>query len=158
SSNIYWPIGIDIDGSSGGINVYFNSVNLFGSHTGYSSNTTGGAAAALFVNTTGTGLDIRDNIFSDSYDNSTSTGDKAYAIYSVPANTAYSNINYNDYYVSGTGSPVLGSLSSVDQTTIAAWRTATGQDLQSISANPSFNSTTDLRPQTGSPLLLAGNA
>ena len=41
ASNIYWPIGIALEGASGGINIYFNSVNLFGSHTGYSSNTAG---------------------------------------------------------------------------------------------------------------------
>lgn len=141
-STDYWPFGIAILGTSAGINVYHNSVNLFGSHLGL---TTGTGAAAMFVNTTATtpNLDIRDNIFSNSYDNSSSSTDKAYAIYSVNAATAFTNIDYNDYYVSGTGTPVLGFLGS-DKTTIAAWKTATGKDASSIAADPSFTSTTDL--------------
>lgn len=152
--NSYWPIGIDIDGSSGGINVYYNSVNLFGSHTGFTSTT--GAAAALFINTSGTSLDIRDNILSNSYDNTTSTGDKSYAIYTTATTAAqFSTINYNDYYASGaTG--VLGSLNAVDRTTLAAWQTATGQDANSISADPLFSSPTVLQPSPGSPLVAAG--
>jgi hypothetical protein len=153
---IYATTGIDIDGSTGGVSLYSNSVNLFGSHAGYAPNTTGGISTALLLNTTGTGLDIRDNVFSNSYDNSTSTGDKAYAVYSVTPNTSFADINYNDYYVSGTGTPVLGFLGA-DQSTIAAWRTATGKDAQSLSANPQFASTTNLHitrttPGTPSPV------
>ncbi len=36
ASAIYWPIGIAIESSSGGLSVYSNSVNLFGSHPGFS--------------------------------------------------------------------------------------------------------------------------
>jgi hypothetical protein len=152
ASEIYWTIGIDID-ATGGVNLYHNSINLFGSHTGFA--TTGGAAAALYVNTTGTGLDVRDNIFSDSYDSSTSTSDKAYAVYSLGTNAIYSNINYNDYYVSGTGTPVLGFLTS-DRTTLAAWQSATLQDANSQAVNPLFVSATDLHLQGTSPLLGMG--
>ncbi|HKP54355.1 MAG TPA: C25 family cysteine peptidase [Chloroflexia bacterium] len=153
-TNPYWPMGIDIE-ATGGVNLYHNSVNLFGSHTGYSFNTTGGAAAALFVNTTGTGLDIRDNIISNSYDNTTNTVDKAYAVYSLSTAASYSNINYNDYYVSGTGTPVLGFLGS-DRATLAAWQTATGQDANSMAVNPLFISNTDLHLQGTSPVLGMG--
>ncbi len=151
ASNIYWPIGIALEGVSGGIKIYDNSVNLFGSHPGYASNTTGGAAPAMFNNSTGTSIDIRDNVFTSSYENTTSTGDKAYAIYSVAAASAYSNINYNDYFASGPGIPVLGFLGS-DQPTIAAWRIATAQDAQSLSADPLYVSATNLHIATSGPV------
>jgi len=62
-ANIYWPIGIAIESSSGGINVYFQLRQTCLARTpGYSSNTTGGAAPAFFVNTSVTALDIRDNV------------------------------------------------------------------------------------------------
>jgi hypothetical protein len=155
ASNIYWPIGIALEGASGGINIFANSVNLFGSHPGYSSNTTGGAAPAMFNNSTGSSIDIRDNVFTSSYENTTSTGDKAYAIYSVAAASAYSNIDYNDYYTSGPGIPVLGFLGT-DQTTIAAWRVATGKDANSKNVDPLFVSATDLHLQLSSTLLGMG--
>ncbi len=155
ASNIYWPIGIALEGASGGINIYFNSVNLFGSHPGYASNPTGGAAPAMFNNSTGSNIDIRDNAFSSSYENTTSTGDKAYAIYSVAPAAWYSSIDYNDYFVSGPGIPVLGFLGS-DQATIGAWRTATTQDLNSKSVDPVFVSSTDLHLQLSSTLLGMG--
>src|SRR5262249_25446893 len=43
-----------------------------------------------------------------------------------------------------------------DSTDLAAWRTATGQEAQSISSNPQFNSATNLTPQIGSPVVDAG--
>jgi hypothetical protein len=150
SNTNQWPIGIDLDGTMDTVRVYNNSVNLFGSHAGLNA---AGGAAALFVNNFGiTNADIRDNIFSNSYDNTTSTTDKNYAIYSLDTGTAYSSLDFNDYVVSGPGLPVLGHLGSSgaanDKTTIAAWRTATGKDAASISADPQFVSSTDLHINT----------
>src|SRR5207244_13334523 len=45
--------------------------------------------------------------------------------------------NYNDLFASGTGG-FVGLFNSTDQPTLADWRTATGQDANSISANPQF--------------------
>jgi uncharacterized repeat protein (TIGR01451 family) len=53
------------------------------------------------------------------------------------------------------GTPILGFLGS-DRTNLAAWKTATGKDAASISADPLFASTTDLKPNAGSPLIAAG--
>ncbi|OGU67095.1 MAG: hypothetical protein A2W30_03840 [Ignavibacteria bacterium RBG_16_36_9] len=69
-------------------------------------------------------------------------------------NTAFTLINYNDYYVAGVPG-VLGFLGA-DRTTLLDWQTATGQDANSISANPQFVSDTDLRPLWTSPLIAAG--
>lgn len=139
---LYATSGIALDGPVTGIKVYHNSVNLFGSHPGIT--TTGGVATCLYVNTTTTGgIDVRNNIFSNSYDNSTSTGDKSYAIYSISPNTVYSSINNNDYYPSGSATPVLAFLGS-DQTTMSAVQSAFGGNANSLNVAPVFVSNTDL--------------
>lgn len=132
--------GIRILGTTGGVNLYDNSVNL-GSGS-FAGNSSGTQSAAMVVGSSATALDIRGNIFASNLDNTGATGDKTYAIYSAAANTAFTDINYNDYYASGVAG-VLGFLTS-DRTTIAAWRTATGKDLQSIAGDPLFTSATDL--------------
>ncbi|MFM8373743.1 MAG: beta strand repeat-containing protein, partial [Bacteroidota bacterium] len=125
---------------AGGINLYNNSVNMYGAYSYAASCLT----TALYVGSGASALDIRNNIFVNSMNNTNSSGtaSKNYAFYSAAANTAFANINYNDYHVSGTQG-VLGFLSS-DRTTMAALRTATGQDVNSLSSPPSFVSSTDL--------------
>jgi hypothetical protein len=136
----------------GGTNhkVYYNSVNLFGNVT---SGTSAGMSAAFLITTnTVTGTDLRNNIFANST-NFATAGSKSYTIY-VPAGTTFGTINHNDYFPSGTYG-ILGYFGA-DITTLAAWQTATGQDVNSISADPLFSSTTDLIPGLGSPVLAAG--
>lgn len=152
-------IGIGVSGTSstistttGGVNLYNNSVNLYGSHD-YSGST---ITAALYVGSGSSGLDIRNNNFVNTLNNTNSsgTGAKQYAIYSAAANTAFTTINNNNYFVSGAQG-VLAFLSS-DQNTLSALQTALGQNTASLSVNPVFNSNTLLRPAIGSPVLGAG--
>lgn len=145
ASNIYWPIGIDIDGTSGGINIYHNSINLFGAHTGYASASSATASAALFINTSGSNIDVRDNILTNSYDNSTRTDDKSYAIYSTgTTNTQFNPVmNYNDFYVSGTPG-VLGSINALDRVTLTDIQTGFGGNSNSQNIAPLYTASTDL--------------
>jgi hypothetical protein len=139
ASVTYWGIGIAIDATVSGINVYFNSVNLYGTYAGYNSAT----VHTAFYNSAGpTALNVRDNIFVNSYDNTTSSTDKSYSIYSAGPNTIFTDINYNDYFVSGTPG-ILGYLGG-DQATLTAWQTATGKDLNSVSGDPKFVSNDNL--------------
>ena len=136
----YQPVGIMLTGTNGGWNLYYNSVNLSGSHTGLTGAT---MQTALFVGATVTAVDLRNNIFSNSYDNSSSSTDKSYAVYSAAPASSFTNIDHNDYFVSGaTG--VLGNFGGSDVTTLGDWQTATGQDAASISGDPLFVSDTDL--------------
>ena len=145
-------VGIRVLGNTGGVNLYYNSVNLSG---GYASASASNAyqSAALFVASTVTGLDVRNNVLANTLVNSTSSS-KAYAFYSAAAKTAFTTINYNDYFV-GTGSQAfLGNLSGTgaslgttgDLTTLAAFQaaTGTGQDVNSLNSDPTFSSATDL--------------
>jgi hypothetical protein len=128
------PVGIYIDGTTGGLNIYNNSVNMNSATLTYSSASL--TAAMLFNSATITAVDLRNNVFVNTMTNTVTTTSKNYAIYSSAANTAFTNINNNDYYVSGTQG-VLGYLGS-DQTTLAALVTSFGQNANSINANPVF--------------------
>jgi hypothetical protein len=141
SSTTFNPFGIRITGGTGH-KVYYNSVNLAGaipSATASSSNT---AAALVVTSSSATGLDVRNNIFACSVAGpSGNTAAKSYALYASAA-SSFATLDYNDYYVSG-GNGVLAYVAA-DVTTLAALRTATGKDANSLSADPIFVSATDL--------------
>lgn len=139
--------------TTGGINLYFNSVNLYGNHSFTSATITAG----IYVGSAASALDIRNNVFVNNLLNTTTSGSKDYGIYSAAANTAYTTINNNDYFGAATGNStfLVGFLGS-DQATLGAWQTASGQDAASVSTNPNYNSDTNLKPQIGSPLIGAG--
>ncbi len=155
TTGLSWtPHGIYI-AQGGGYNIYFNSVSLTGDLTYSGTSAIRSCALAIETSVTVGSLDIRNNVFSNSQTFDLATGVKAaHAIYSGNANTTFTNINYNDYFVSGAAG-VLGYLGA-NQADLTAWQTATTQDANSISANPLFTTATNLAPQAGSPLLFAG--
>ena len=133
--------GIRILGTTGGINLYYNSVNL-GSGS-FAGNSSGTQSAALAIASTVTGLDIRNNILASNLVNTAASGAKTYAVFSATTtNAVFTPSKYNDSFASGAQG-VLGSLNALDRTTLAAWQTATGQDGASVAGDPLFNSATD---------------
>ena len=133
-------VGMYFTGTMGGLNIYYNTVNMDGNFTRSSATLT---TAILFDAATITNINLRNNIFVNSMDNTGSTSDKNYAFYSSAPNTSFTNINYNDYYVSGAQG-VLGYIASADVTTLAAWKTSTTKDTNSINVPAVFISATDL--------------
>jgi hypothetical protein len=130
--------------TTGGIKLYNNTVNLgSGSFVG---NASGTLSAALYLSSTTSNLDIRNNIFVSNLVNSTAAAAKTYDIYSAAANTAFTNIDYNDYSVSGAQG-VLGFIGS-DRVTIADIQTGFGQNVASINVAPVFTSATNLHLDT----------
>jgi len=125
TTNLY---GIYESGASGTSNIYFNTVYLGGSPTSGSMN-----SACLYNAGTSSTRNFRNNIFNNARSNSGSASGKNYAIYLPGAGLT---IDYNDYYVSGTGG-ILGYLGG-DKTNLADWKSATGQDTHSLSADPDF--------------------
>ncbi|MFM7671378.1 MAG: beta strand repeat-containing protein, partial [Bacteroidota bacterium] len=143
SSSIGIGLGVSnstITDATGGVRVYYNTVALSGNYS-YTANC---ITAALYVGSGATALDIRNNIFANTLNNTNASGtaSKNYAAYSAAANTAFSNINYNDFSVSGTQG-VLSFLGA-DAATLAALQTAFGGNTNSTAATPSFVSATDL--------------
>lgn len=151
TSTTYNAFGIRIT-SGGTYNIYYNTVNLFGPVPNVGS-TAHMSAAILF--TGGTTVDMRNNVFVNTQTGLTVA--KSYAIRSTIAATAFgASTDRNDYYVSGANG-VLGYIAAADVTTLTAWKTAMGsKDANAISADPLFNSSTNLRPTASSPLLGAG--
>jgi len=147
-----WPLGISVEGSTGRVNVWHNSVHLFGSQQG---TITASGSAAMFIGTSGTNLDIRNNIFVNGYDNIGSSTDQGYAMYSTQSGTAqYSFNDYNDYYV--TGPNVMGYRTSY-RITLADMQAGFGGNTASFAVDPGFTSTTDLHiAASQSPLESAG--
>jgi hypothetical protein len=154
SSGTNWPVGIHVEMASSIVKVYNNSVNLFGSHPGV--NGISGSAAMLVGGGVATnGIDIRDNVFANTYDNSTVGTERTYSINAANVLApSFADINYNDYYVNGPNpaNNFIGNLGGTNYLNLAGtpptWRSATGKDLQSIAINPQFVSTTDLHINT----------
>ncbi|OON70665.1 hypothetical protein B0919_01205 [Hymenobacter sp. CRA2] len=147
--------GIRLLGTTpGGISLYHNSVNLSGSF----SSTSNALSAALYVGSGATGLDVRNNVLVNTLASPTAGAtSKAYAFYSTAPAAAFTLLNYNDYFVSGTqgqlgnfGGTGTSSTSGTNVATLTALRTASGQDASSMTGAPGFTSATDLRPNPAS--------
>ncbi len=123
----------------GGYKIHYNSVDL-----STNQNTTTCKTAAIWIaqNITAGTLVITNNIFA----NRQTTANR-FAIYSNSPNTIFTQINYNDYYSTGS----VGFLSSI-QTSITNWQTASGQDGLSVAINPFYTSTVDLHLLGNSPV------
>ena len=158
STSSAWSVsGINNEGGYGD-KYYFNSVSL----TGNLSSGTGGSAAFSignsFTNASSSsgGFDIRNNIFSVT-GSSTSTP-ILYSHYTTLSSYAGSILDYNDLYVSitGTATGKIGHYNNSDQADLFAWRGTTGQEGNSISSNPLFSNQPILQPTAGSLVLGAG--
>lgn len=106
-------------------NTYYNSVWCYGASSGN----------AYYNSTNNNGYNnIADNSF-------VNTGG-GYAVYIQNGGSTYINsIRNNNYYAAGTN---LGYWQGTNYTSLANWKTGTGRDSNSISANPTHTSKTDL--------------
>ena len=106
--------------------IYFNTVYIGGDNaagTGYS-------AAFIRYNSTSTS-NCRDNIFMNAR---TGGSGNHYSVY-LTGTIGNLTLNYNDYYATGT---YWGYCNGVNYNDMAAWRTATTEDANSINTNPLF--------------------
>lgn len=140
---------------TGGVNLYFNSVNMTGSiGTGSSTALT----AAIYIGSGASALDLRNNVFVNTQAGTSAT-QKNYAIYSAATSAAFTTIDYNDYFVTNTfnaASAILGFLAS-DRVDLASLQAGFGQNVHSLASDPLFASATDLHVGSGlSPVQNAG--
>jgi hypothetical protein len=143
-------IGIGMIGESstlttttGGVNLYYNSVSMAGS-MGVSG--TARLTTALFIGSGASSLDIRNNIFVNNM-LGTNINQFNYGVYSEGTNAAFTTINYNDYFVSNSFNPPsanVGYIGGSNRLTFANWQSASAQDANSVNADPSFTSASDL--------------
>ena len=140
--NIYgnvsmYLVGIRIVGGSN-YKIYYNSVSITGT---FANTATGLVSSCLYISAATSNADVRNNIFLNT---STGNSPKNYLIHS-PNTTTFGSLNYNNYWNTGTVFGYFGS----DVADFSAWKTAVGQDNNSITADPLFTSTTDLHINAG---------
>lgn len=147
------PMGVYAFSTQTGVKIHYNSINLFGN----TLNQTSALASGITLGT-GTVADVRDNVIVNNLGLLAAVGYGTAGVYVQTGASQLIASNYNDYVVNPTGSGVkaIGQIATTASLTLADWRTATSQDLNSISADPLFVSNTDLRPYSGSPVLGAG--
>jgi parallel beta-helix repeat protein len=110
------------------------------------SSTTTSATRGIYQTSAATGLEFIDNVISIKRGGSGTN----HGIYMNTATTTWT-ANYNNYFVSGTGTNYLG-YSGGNQLNLAAWQTATGQDSASYELPPMFTNSAsgDYTPGNGS--------
>jgi hypothetical protein len=132
------PHGI-LASSGGGYGIVYNTVALSGAMSGGATP----QSAALLLNTGVSNVSVVNNILVNNI-TSTPAGGRSYALLVAgAAGPALGLSNSNAYYVGGSQA-ALASINGSDVTTIAALRTATGQDARSVPFGPVFVSATDL--------------
>ena len=115
--------------NTGLANIYFNTVHIGG------TGTSGTVPSYAFFKSSNSGTTvIKNNLFANLRLNSGGTGSH-YAI--IIAGVSTTTIDYNDYYAPNSGG-ILGSFATFNQTTLAAWKTATSQDANSLNVDPTF--------------------
>lgn len=147
--NIFNRFGIRIEGGTN-IKILYNSVHLSGGSS-FGSGQSASGAMQIFGSGPFTGLEIRNNVFSNSMSN-TLSGSRHTAIWaSTTLPIAGAIINHNNYFVSGFNGFLFFNGSS-NFNTMADLRSVLGGNANSISANPIFVSNSNLRPVKGGPL------
>ncbi|MBX3042102.1 MAG: immunoglobulin domain-containing protein [Candidatus Kapabacteria bacterium] len=145
------PFGILIS-SGTGYKIYYNSVNLTGKQL--PSGTQGTLSACLILSGTAVNsFDLRNNNFYNDLEGL--SGSRSFAVYLAgTGNLTSSTMDYNNYYVGGPYGHI-GFLSS-NSTTLAAWKSATSREGNSMNIFTDFNSVNVLAPYIGSALLGKG--
>ncbi len=146
-------MGIALVGAQGGVSLYFNSIHLPGS----TLNELDAMSMGMYL-AAGSVAQVRDNIVVNNLGLLGTRGYGSSAVYAAGTNAQFGTINHNNYYVNpaGSGRKYIGQIGTAASTTLAQWKTATGQDANSISADPLFTSFTNLSLQSGSPSLNTG--
>lgn len=125
--------------STGINNYYYNSVYIGGLSVIGLGNTY--AFNSLVTNNA---RNFKNNIFYNARANGTGSG-KHYAVKvaGTTANPTGLSIDYNDYFANGIGG-VIGFYNNLDIGTLSAWKTAVGQDVNSINSDPKYSNAEDL--------------
>ena len=134
--------GLTETACTAGTGFFHNTVYIGGTAV---NTTLGNTFAFRSDNSTTTSTrEYKNNIFINARSNATATGGKHYAAY-LGSTTVGVTANNNIYSATGTNG-VLGVFNNLDQTTLTAWKTATGQDNNSLSSDPCLAGPTSATP------------
>lgn len=137
--------------NGGGYSMYYNTIALSGATLSPAA-----TPACLFVSASVNQpnvLTLKNNIFV----NNQSGCAVAYTLLCNAPSTVFSALDYNDYFIPQPGCGVLWQLGA-DINSLDTWRTLTGKDAHSFSADPLLHTFTNLHiiPTTASPVSRTG--
>jgi hypothetical protein len=140
------PYGIFASGIQTGVKLYFNSIYL----SGNTLNQTDAISAGIALGE-GTQADVRNNLIVNNL-GILSDGYGSLGIWLQDDVSQLAASDHNNYVVnaSGDGVNVIGQISTTPATSLDDWRSATGKDVNSVSGDPSFVSSTDLHIHSSS--------
>ncbi len=121
--------------------LYFNTISLTGTPASGALN-----SYALYSTVTTNKRVFMNNVFSNTRSNSGATGKHYAAYFAAAVDSAGLTQNYNDYYAPGASGGTLGYFNGADVLTLAAWRTATKIDGNSLNTSPGLVNTTGTTP------------
>ena len=141
-----------------GIQVYNNSIYMYGNEMDFTTSISMGIAVA--ANTTD--VDFRNNVIKNDLGGANTLGGKAsaLAIYIEGNSGQLSNMDYNGYHITADETHtrnyigLVGSLTDLlsdGDATLNDWRVRTGHDNASVFGNPGFTSFTNLAPDPANP-------
>mgnify|MGYP005843395375 CR=1 FL=1 len=131
-STSMYLVGIRIAGGSD-YKIYHNTVNLDGA---FGNTSAGIVSSCLYISAAAANLDVRNNIFSNTR---TGNNPKNYLIHSLNT-TTFSNLDYNNYYNTGSVFGYWGS----DISDFTNWKSTVGKDQNSNNVLVNFVSSTDV--------------
>lgn len=104
-------------------------------------------SAGIFVASPLSNVDVRNNMIQNTQTSSNTSSGTNYGVYSLAASSAFSFLNYNNYFVSSATAAVTkatGYIGGANQLTLANWKSATGLEANSANDSAQFTSLTDL--------------
>jgi hypothetical protein len=128
--------------SVGGINIQNNSIAI-NQGTTIAGSSQANVSAAIYFGANASNVDLRNNILYSDVQYSTNLASKTYAIYSAAPSTAFTSIDFNDYYTAGSQAS-LSFIAAASQTNMAMLTSSFGQNVNSQNILPSFTGLTDL--------------
>jgi hypothetical protein len=121
---------------AGTSSLYYNSIRL-------DANVKINSACVMSPGAIANTMTFKNNIFSNN--TATQSGvPKHYGVMRQGTIGTLTGLDYNDYYIQNTGNGYAGYYTA-NRTSLADWRTATSQDVNSVSGNPGFTSATNLQ-------------
>lgn len=132
---LIYGIVIGMSGAGSG-NFYYNSVRI--------DEDQNPSSTCFYMGSNNVTVNLFNNVFANF-----STGgsiSKRYCLYRGAG--TLNNVDYNNYYIPSGTNNFIGYYSSADISDLTTWKTATGKDKYSLSANPGFTSATNLQPDT----------
>jgi len=157
ADNNHFTTGILIGGGAGSTTrIYFNSVSMNGSQAGNINR-----SYALAIGGNNPIVDVRNNVLYNTQ--ATTTNGVSFVMgFDYGTFTNFTS-DYNDLFATSGATFFVGATGSFSspttRTTLANLQAATAKDANSLSVDPLFvNSATDVRPQSGSPILDVGTS